>query len=96
MEDLKKYSIIALILIISTVLVAGCTAAEQKSGTLYGKDLFDPTKFTYALYDITISHNGEDSRSSLLVYAGKDNSGGYRITTVQLYDDGSVRTDASG
>lgn len=61
----STYIILALLAITAIAFTAGCTAPVSHSGVLYGKDVFNPSRFSMATYSIGV--NGSQSLAGSLI-----------------------------
>jgi hypothetical protein len=91
---LKKYISGILILAALAVIVsaAGCTApAQENKDILNGKDVFDPSKFSMAVYSIVLDGSQNAGTFTVLSYPGEDH--GNRLTSVEVSGNSSRRMD---
>ncbi|CAJ37337.1 hypothetical protein [Methanocella arvoryzae] len=93
----KGKPVIYLVLLTAIVAVAvassGCTGDRDDTTTLYGKDIFDPAKFSMARYDVTANESGTVSHRDLVIITARNEKDGDRITTQEIYGNNSVRTN---
>lgn len=91
-----KRTILSLILLAAIIIAAsvmGCTAPEQKTkDTLYGKEIFDPAKFSMAQYAI-----GESASTGAIalmtVLSSPHEAGGDRLSSIEISGNKSTRLD---
>ncbi len=92
---IKKSNVVIILLFVAVVaitLTAGCTAPTQNKDTLYGKDIFNPSRFSMATYVAGIA--GEQSSSmDFIVLSSLDENDGDRLTSVAVSGDNSSRMD---
>ena len=90
----KSLIYITLIAVIALAVAAsGCTGSKDNGKTLSGKEIFEPSAFSMARYDITLNDSGMIAHRIFIVTTGKNEPDGDRITSDEIDGNNSVKTD---
>jgi hypothetical protein len=91
----KTLLLIALVTIaVATVMIAGCTGPSQSGSQLSGGDIFDPQRFSMAVYNVTMDDGVNVTWQDLLVITHAGEPEGDRLTSVSFQKKGSTRADS--
>jgi hypothetical protein len=80
----------ALVIAAVAVAIAGCSGGQKAGSTLIGADIFDPQRFSMAIYDVTLA--GADD-GGLIVISNTSGKDGDMLTSVVFRDNLSTRAD---
>lgn len=80
--------------LMAMVLVSGCIGEKQSGSILYGKDVFDPQKFSMARYDLSVNEGDNVTHMPFIIIASTGEADGDRLTSIEISSDGPARTDA--
>jgi hypothetical protein len=88
----NKGIVVILILVAVAVLMAGCTTPAQKiQNILYGKDVFNPDKFSMATY--VVGSDPQNATGELIVLAYPGQQAGDRLSSILVNGNNSSRMD---
>jgi hypothetical protein len=80
----------ALVIAAVAVTIAGCSGTSKDRSTFSGADIFDPQRFSLAIYDVTL--DGADD-GGFIVAANTTGKEGDVLTSVAFRDNVSTRAD---
>ncbi|WP_230739771.1 hypothetical protein [Methanooceanicella nereidis] len=90
----KRIEIILTVIVLAAILsVSGCAGEKKLGEVLYGKDVFEPSGFSMARYTLTVNESGDITQKPLMVLTGMHETDGDRLSTIELIENGSSRTD---
>lgn len=84
-------ALVALVMI--AVAIAGCSGTTQQGSTLSGRDIFNPQRFSMAVYNVTLDDGGSVSWHDFQVITHPGEPEGDRLTSVSFQKNGSMRAD---
>lgn len=90
----KRLFIVAAIAIAAVLTVSGCTGTKTYGDTLSGRDIFDPSVFSMAVYSVTINDTANVTHEGLIITAFPNDKDGERLASVVFSDNNSTRADA--
>jgi hypothetical protein len=91
-DDIMKRNISFILMIAVVLSMAGCTTpAQTNKDTLYGKDIFDPSKFSMATYTIGTEASENIGQLTVLSYTGE--ADGDRLASIRSNEAVSSRMD---
>ncbi len=74
--------------------IAGCTGPSQSGSTISGGDIFDPQRFSMAVYNVTMDDGASVTWQDLQVITNAGEPEGNRLTSVSFQKNGSTRADS--
>jgi hypothetical protein len=80
----------ALVIIAVALAIAGCSGTSKDDSTMIGADIFDPHKFSLAIYDVTL--NGGDN-GGLIIMSNTSGKDGDVLTSIAFEGNVSTRAD---
>lgn len=75
------------------VTIAGCSGTPKEKTMLSGADIFDPQRFSMAIYDVTPPAGANVTQEGFIVAANTSGKDGDVLTSVAFHDNVSTRTD---
>jgi hypothetical protein len=92
---MSRNALLAAALVIAAVaaMIAGCSGTPKESGTLSGAAIFDPQRFSMAIYDVTPPAGDNGTHEGLIVSSNTSGSEGDVLTSIAFHDNVSTRAD---
>jgi len=75
------------------VTIAGCSGTTEQGSTLSGRDIFDPQRFSMAVYNVTMDDGSSVSWHDFQVITHPGEPEGDRLTSVSFQKNVSTRAD---
>ena len=81
-------------IVVIAAAVAGCSGTAGDGNTLSGRDIFDPQRFSMAVYNVSTDDGGSVSWHDFRLITHPGEPEGDRLTSVSSEDNVSTRADA--
>jgi hypothetical protein len=83
----------AFVIAVVAVTIAGCSGTPKESAALSGADIFNPQKFSMAIYDVTPPAGSNATQEGFIVSSNTRGKDGDVLTSISFHDNVSTRTD---
>ncbi len=92
----RKILLLAALVAIAAIAmtIAGCSGTTGQGSTLSGGDIFDPQRFSMAVYNVTMDNGVDVSYQDLQMITHPGEPEGDRLTSVSFQKNDSTRADA--